>query len=221
MKTLKIATLLAATALLLAVANNSLAGTMTPAASPSPQPSFNPSGVVSANTIALQQTSPSILKILGNATITPGAGASSVTLTLSGTFTANAGDLASYAYNFNLTLNSATPASFTLSLAAGPLSTATGVQTIPADSTLHTYTGKGSTSSAPIGASGNFTAQLKIDFAAGTTASDTLQLAIPANSIDFAVQPVAIPEPSTYALIAVGLVGLLVWRRRQPVTASA
>lgn len=203
-----------AAAALLFAANHSFAGTMTPAASPSPQPSFSPAAVVTNNTIGVQQATPSVLKIFGSATITPGAGASSVFLTLTGTFTANPTDLASYAYNFNINLQSATPATFTLSLSAGGFSTSTTPQTIPANSN-QAYTGRGQTAATPIGASGNFTGQLRIDFAAGTTASDKLTLTIPQNSIDFAVQPTAIPEPSTYALLALGLGGVALHARRK------
>jgi PEP-CTERM motif len=209
---------LAAAALLFVAGNHSFAGSLTPGSGT--QPSFSPTNVISANTIALQQTSPSVLSILGNATITPGAGASMVTLTLTGTFTANAGDLASYFYNFNIALNSATPATFTLSLSASSLSTSTGAQTIAANSN-QSYTGHNQTVAAPFGATGSFTGQLKINFAAGTTASDNLVLSIPAGSIDFAVQPVAIPEPSTYALLGAGLLGMLVLMRRRSVTDAA
>ena len=219
MKKLKSFSFVAASALLLAIPN-SFAGTLVPGTGT--QPSFSPSGppVITANSIALQQTSPSLLKIFGNATITPGAGASVVTLTLTGTFTANIGDLASYAYNFNIALNSATPATFTLSLTAGALSTSTGTQVVAANSNS-LYSGRNQTPAAPIPNSGAFTGQLRISFAAGTTATDTLVLSIPANSIDFAVAPVAIPEPSTYALAGVGLLGLLAYLRRQRSAAAA
>jgi hypothetical protein len=219
MKPSKTLICLAAGALLFTAASNTFAGTMTPTA----QPSFSPANVVTNNSIMFQQATPSVVKIFGNATITPGAGAHTVTLSLSGNFTSNANDLASFAYNFNINLMSATPATFQLSLQVNPtglpsFSASQGAQTVAANSN-QAYSGRAQSPAAPFGGSGTFTGTLQINFGAGTTASDQMILTIPQNSIDFAVQPTPIPEPSTYALLALGVLGLALHARRKAATA--
>ncbi|HEX8281108.1 MAG TPA: PEP-CTERM sorting domain-containing protein, partial [Chthoniobacterales bacterium] len=145
-------------------------------------------------------------------------------LQLAGTFTANANDIFSAAYNFNISLTSAAPVTFTVAGFATPVisgipfpeqqvftQTRTIAQTGSGPSQTYTGAAQGGI---PIAGGGNFRLTLTFNFSA-PAAGDTIGLTIPSNSIDLQVAPTAIPEPSTYALFGVGLIGLAYSARRR------
>ncbi len=208
-----------AAGVLLAFSNQAAAGTITV----TDGPSFMPPGAVTNNTVTLQQPNASLIQLFGNATIqvTPD---SVVYLAIGGTFTADMGDIASLFYNFTVDLNSAIPVTFTLALTATPTSPPLPPIELMEEGDIlqgsHQYTGMDQSAPAPFALSGTFSGMLIFKFGAappnpdGTT--DTLFLQIPSDSIDFQIAPTAIPEPSSYALLGLGILGLsFVARRRK------
>ncbi len=217
-------TKLSCAALALLLSGSAFAGQLIPAASAF---SFTPAGVFSNNTIQSTNVSPSLLKIFGNTTITQGATlANTVIIQLSGTFNSNLADIFSAGYNFNLSLASAAPVTFTVNgfaqatiagIPVGPetqVFTRGGGVTQTGAGTFANYTGSAASTALPAAGTGNFRVTLQFNFSA-PAAGDVLSVTIPQNSIDISLAPTAIPEPSTYALLGVGLVGLAYSARRR------
>ena len=75
-------------------------------------PTFTPESAFTNNTITVDTSQGSLAHAEGGATITPDA-TNQVTIAISGTYSASAGDLFSLAYNFVADLNTATPVAYT------------------------------------------------------------------------------------------------------------
>ena len=77
-------------------------------------PTFTPESAFTNNTIVVDTSQGSLAHVEGGATITPDA-SNQVMATISGTYSANAGDIFSLAYSFIVDLNADTPVPFTAS----------------------------------------------------------------------------------------------------------
>jgi len=230
MKKLTTLTCAAATALFLSLLGSASAGTLTLTSGPT----FS-GGSVSSNSITADQARPELVRIFGSALIRPfqqgaamivpaGNAPTTVTLSIGGNFSATPEDMASYFYNFSLNLASAAPVTFelrgTVTVGGFPFEAfTTGPQAIAQGA--NDFTGAGSVAIPPLAfqiggnpLNGTFLGELVFSFSA-PSADDTLSLDIPGNSIDFQIAPTAIPEPSTYVLLAVGIAALVVRSRRR------
>ena len=208
-----------AAALLIVCSMPAQAGTLT---IDSGQPSFSPSNAFSNNTISAQVVNGNLLQIFGstNIAITPGG---SATIFISGTFSANSGDMVSFFYDFGINLVGTVPVSFTLQATAntqlGPVQvTSNGVVT----QGNHQYTDMGQSPPAPFDVSGTYNGTLTFNFGDNArpgrilapNGASFLELSIPQNGLQFQISPDAIPEPSTYALLFSGLGAVLLIARR-------
>jgi hypothetical protein len=216
------ASLSIAAALLLFGSIGANAGTLT---IDSGQPTFTPSGAFQGNSITAQVTNGNHLQIFGSTTIlvTPGE---SATISVTGTFAANTGDLVSFFYNFGINLSSVTPVTFTLQATAntqaGPVMVSDSGVVQPGN---HQYSDMGQSPSAPFPLSGTYSASLTFNFGNATSpnkipgivgGTESLALTIPQGGLDFQLAPNAIPEPSTFASVGLGLgAALLLARRRR------
>jgi hypothetical protein len=75
-------------------------------------PTFTPESAFTNNTIVVDTSQGSLTQVSGNATITPDA-TNQVTAEISGTYSANPGDVFSLAYSFVVDLNAPTPVTYT------------------------------------------------------------------------------------------------------------
>ena len=154
-------------------------------------PTFTPESAFTDNTIVVDTSQGSLAHAEGGATITPDA-SNQVTATISGTYSANAGDVFSLAYSIVVDLNSDTPVPYTAS------GTAT-VMGFPVDfhgmgtlvPGLNKYEGE---EIAPFAFfspdSGDFSATVVLDFgAAGAQAVAPGSLAITIQQIDVKLDP--------------------------------
>lgn len=195
------------------------------------QPVYNPTNEFSNSTITATSQG-SIINVVGDTNVT-GAPGDMPKVSISGTFTLEAGETFSYAYQVSVDLNSTVPVTMTIGGSAMITSPFMFNPTPIMDShTLmqgpHTYSGNGSITN-PFGVqiSGTFQGSVTFAFAASAAAdsiqpqapgTNMLHLTIPNNGLLFGAQPqpVQVPEPSTYALLitALGGLGLAVTRRK-------
>jgi hypothetical protein len=187
------------------------------------QPTFTPGGAFSNNTIAAQVVNGNLLQIFGatNIAVTPGG---SATISVTGTYNANGGDIVSFFYNFGINLSSSVPVTFTLQATAntpfGPINAMDSGSLMQGD---HQYTGMGQTIPAPFSFSGTYTASLTFDFGSPAKGgsyvngipTNSMFLSIPTNGLEFQLAPTAVPEPSTCALVISGVGALLLIARRR------
>ncbi len=191
MKKLVAGTFTAGFAALLSLATPMLAGSFTVTTGPT----FTPDTAFTNNTITVDTTiGTELIRILGAATITPDA-TNQASIDLSGTYSADAGDMLSIAYSFVTDLNAIAPASYTLSGSAVVLGVPLPFTVSGAlDPGLHKYEGTISVAGAtfPIAISGTFTAALTLNFGGSSSpaaAPGTLDLLI--QQIDIQLAPTA------------------------------
>jgi hypothetical protein len=219
------ATLIAGTALF-GYLDLSQAGTLTITSGPN----FNPPGDF-ANTTIVATSDGSVIHAMGDSDVTAAPGGSA-SISISGNFSLAAGETFSYAYQFTIDLTSTVPVTMTVGGSAMITSPITFnpspiMDTQNLQQGTHMYTGNGSVSNPfPFAISGTFQGSVTFDFAASASASaiepqgaaNTLHLTIPTNGLLFGAQsqPVQVPEPSTYALLALAFagVGVCTLRRR-------
>ncbi len=143
---------------------------------------------------------------------------------IGGNYAANAGDVFSVGYNFTINLRDSDPVTLTIeaqALVSGSPQTFSTVLTLSPG--IATYQGQMSGIVFGLATSGTWNGRLTFNFSTATNPGDgspaadkpnpdclTLQI----QAVDF--QLVAVPEPSSYILFGVGLVGLIwVGRRRR------
>ena len=198
MKKLTVPSLIAALAALLSLASPATAGILTLSSGPT----FTPPSAFTNNTIVVDMTigEGALVHVIGGTTITPDA-TNQASIAVSGTFSANQGDLFSGAYNFAADLNLTTPVTYTLTGMATvlgvPVEFTTNGTLMPG---LHQYQG---TFQAPIAFpaadSGDFSATLVLDFGSAgaiATAPGTLNLTIDQVDVKLDPIPASVQGPS-------------------------
>jgi hypothetical protein len=187
------------------------------------QPTFSPSGSFFGNSISAHVVNGTLLQIFGstNIIVTPGG---SATISVSGNYSANAGDMVSYFYNFGINLDSTVPVDFTLQATANtPLGPLTVTQNGIVMQGNNQYTGMGQSAVAPFSFNGTYTASLTFDFGSQAKAesfvngsvANNLFLSIPTDGLEFQLAPNAVPEPSVFVYVGLGLGALLLVARRR------
>lgn len=205
---------------------SALAGTITldPANQLAPSVSIQGSVVQDiGSTLEVQEISVlggETVKVLGNASFTSTGGDSIIRISLSGTFSAQAGDRFFVDYIFTATLDEepANIGSITYAVTGQAIAnTIFGPVPFESSSTGGPLTGgtqlfqdSDQSDPVPLSASGTFTGFLEINWQ-DAAAGDRFVLNVPANSIDFTLGTV--PEPSSALLAGAGL--LVFGRRRR------
>jgi hypothetical protein len=199
MKKLRITSLMAAAAAALALANPAPAGTLVV----EDGPNFTPEGSFTNNTIQVDVTigEGALIHIIGGATITPPEASDIVSIDVSGTYSANAGDMFSGAYSFSADLNSASPVGYTISgtvtINGIPVPFTANGTILPG---VHRYDGTFQAPAFIVPEAGNFMARLELDFGAtgGPAAAEPSTLDLAIQQIDFKLDPIPamISEPS-------------------------
>lgn len=149
-------------------------------------PNFTPEAAFTNNTIVANTTvSGGLIDLQGSATVTPVA--NTVSIDLSGSYGAEAGEKFSVAYSFTVDLNIPEPVGFTI---AGTLDVGGTPVPVMASGTLmpglHKYEGALQSSPFPAPAAGNFTASFAFDF---TSTGSALLEAMP-GTLDLSIQQV-------------------------------
>lgn len=192
-------------------ASTAAAGTLTV----STGPIFTPETAFSNNTIRADriQNAPGVngdvIRMSGGATVTPG-GATSVSISFSGNYTANTGDLASVAYSF--TIDSNVPGPVTYQLTGSATVPFFGQQNFstsgPVDRGLNQYRGKfKAPNNFPAPANGTYTGTLRLNFGSAAAAMQFVSETATAGTLDMKIEqfdfqlapseaaPIAISQP--------------------------
>jgi len=198
MKKLVACSFIAAFAVLLSFASPATAGLLVVNSGPT----FTPESSFTNNTIMIDTTmmEGGLVHIDGGATITPDA-TNQVSIDIGGTYTADAGDIFSAAYNFTVDLNLDTSVAYTISgmvtVQGVPVPFNVNGTLMPG---LHVYQGVFQVPvSFPVALSGDFSATLTLDFgASGATATEPGTLALTIGQLDLQLAPnaVAVEGPS-------------------------
>jgi hypothetical protein len=195
-KTLKISpmktsSIISAVAALLSLAGYASAGTLT--LDPG-TPVFTPAEAFNPNTIVVNVIGTDLVRISGAATVTPPA-ENIVTVDISGSYSADAGDMASVAYFFTADLNGANPVNYTISgevdVLGTPIPFSTSGTITNGLNEYHDEIAVGTPFPFPV--SGTFSGELKLDFTAPPAASGTMDIAI--QQIDIQMAPTAATLP--------------------------
>lgn len=219
----KLTPLVVAAGLLLACADHTTAATVS---------GTTPAGFASdsSNPYRVEQTQADRVRFLGSGVAQGSVGSTQTrTLTFNGSFTGNPSDLFSALYNFSIRLDQfSTGGSFEFNLFITPMGFSEmqivdigGALTPTSDANaFQTFMGNASTSI--LATSGTYRGEIVVMFAGLPGLADDLgaidgtpppTVVVRLNEI--AVQVAPIPEPSTYALLGVGIVGLLYAVRRR------
>lgn len=183
--------LLLATAMALCASSNSAwAGTLT--LNPG-SPSFAPPEAFLSNTITADTSVDGLIHLSGSASIVPPANVTMVTISVDGTFSADAGDKFSVAYQFSGNLATTGSIGYTISgdVNGIPIPSITGT----IDPGLHIYDGTAESPTLPLAVSGTFSGTLTFDFtnAGGNLSAPTpggLDLTV--QQLDFQLNPNAV-----------------------------
>lgn len=150
-------------------------------------PTFTPPGVFTDNTIMADTTIVGgLIHLTGNATVTPDA-TDTAAINLSGSYSADAGEVFSLAYSFSVDLNIPEPVAYTI------LATINfGGTQVPVEASgtlmpgLHKYEGAFASPTLPTASSGTFSGSLTLTF--GSTTLNAL--AATAGSLDLNIQQI-------------------------------
>ena len=163
-------------------------------------PTFTPESAFTNNTITVDTSQGSLAHVEGGATITPDA-SNQVMIQISGTYSANAGDILSIAYSFTADLNSDTPVAYT----ANGIVTILGIP-VPFDGGgtlmpgLNKYEGESQAPPFFFADSGTFSATVTADFGSTgtlqTVAPGTLALTIQQTDVKIDPTPATLQAPS-------------------------
>ncbi len=189
MKKITTTSLIAVATALLALASPAKAGILTV----DDGPNFTPAEAFTNNTIAVDTTigEGALIHIVGGATITP-PDSNMVTIDVSGSYSAVAGDMFSGAYSFSADLNSDAPVDFILSgtvtINGVPVPFTTSGTIMPG---LHRYEGTFAAPAFLAPEAGNFDTSLELHFATtgGPTAAQPSTLDLAIQQIDFKLDP--------------------------------
>ncbi len=191
MKKITVCSLFVATAALLSLANPARSGVLT---LDDGSPTFTPPDNFSDNTIVADTVVVGgLIHLEGTTTVTPNEGASA-TIMVSGSFSAEAGEMFSVAYKFAGNLNAGSAASYVLegSVSGIPIPPIEGM----IDPGLHVYEGEAKAPPFPLGVSGTFEGTLTVTFAPTAT-----PLAPTPNSLDLTIQQVDFQLDTTAASV--------------------
>lgn len=208
-----------AAALLLSLANNASAGTLTIQAG---QPSFQPESSFTDNDISAivlhdpPGVSGDVVRLFGDSQVAPAA--DSPRILIGGDFSANAGDLFSVIYDFTINLGTASPITLTIgaqTIVDGVQQTFSTVLNITPG--VGHYQGQINGPLFSLATSGLWKGRLFFNFTTADGASNPAPdgLLLKLRAVDF--QLASVPEPSSIVFLGLGMAALAFFtlRRRQ------
>jgi hypothetical protein len=135
-------------------------------------PVFNPTSSFGDSTVQVQVIGGNLARASGNVTVSPPSSGTTASMSMSGNYSATAGELASSAYSFIIGANVSSPLNYKVTGSAVVLGTQQNFETtgqiLPG---LHQYKGKIKSGKIPVSTSGTYSGTITFDFASTSTST--------------------------------------------------